>query len=639
MSGLRPEAAGDYSWSPDGKWLAFSAVDETEFSTVNVWNVETGEVQRLTHPSYNAVEPKFSPDGFFLYYFSDQQIESGADSPYGMRGSEPTIVGSQQLMCLPLRSGFKCPFFLGDEMNPQGQVFDPSVGQRYPTKINVDGIEKRAAAVPFLEKKQYADLHIVNGGATFVMQMWDGVGFYLIAMDITSGAIVPIYPDPLGVYVSGDDSVLMIAVEQGLALFSAQALAMPGITQDQLLASAVVWAPPEGWAVTVNPRAEWMQMYNDAMRNMRDAFYDPDMHGVDWTAVTEKYRDLVYKISTKSELRDVLQQALGELSVLHVFVSIRSEAPSLPVGEPSACLGGSLRRVAEGLEVTRVYDTSGVLAAPDSPLSAMAVDVRPGDVITRVDGVFVNASSAPLSHALLGKAGMQVLLEVDQKPRPKGDGDEQEILAQIQAAQQAGGMMGGAMGGGEYGADAGAMMSALMMGGMSGATDPSGHHRGHHRGHPASFGVPTVKHRADRARLAALGNPKGGNGGGNQHPNANPNANPNAHPNAHPNHPNAPHPNGKSVATTKGARRTRRRTPSRRFLGSRTSSSRRCLTRSARSSARRTRSTAAGATSRSVRTASSRTSTSRTWSRWARARATRSTISPRSFTPRFAKRA
>ena len=553
MSGLRPEAAGDYSWSPDGKWLAFSAVDETEFSTVNVWNVETGEVQRLTHPSYNAVEPKFSPDGFFLYYFSDQQIESGADSPYGMRGSEPTIVGSQQLMCLPLRSGFKCPFFLGDEMNPQGQVFDPSVGQRYPTKINVDGIEKRAAAVPFLEKKQYADLHIVNGGATFVMQMWDGVGFYLIAMDITSGAIVPIYPDPLGVYVSGDDSVLMIAVEQGLALFSAQALAMPGITQDQLLASAVVWAPPEGWAVTVNPRAEWMQMYNDAMRNMRDAFYDPDMHGVDWTAVTEKYRDLVYKISTKSELRDVLQQALGELSVLHVFVSIRSEAPSLPVGEPSACLGGSLRRVAEGLEVTRVYDTSGVLAAPDSPLSAMAVDVRPGDVITRVDGVFVNASSAPLSHALLGKAGMQVLLEVDQKPRPKGDGDEQEILAQIQAAQQAGGMMGGAMGGGEYGADAGAMMSALMMGGMSGATDPSGHHRGHHRGHPAtSFGVPTVKHRADRARLAALGNPKGGNGGGNHHPNANPNANPNAHPNAHPNHPNAPHPNGKSVATTKG---------------------------------------------------------------------------------------
>ena len=65
------------------------------------------------------------------------------------------------------------------------------------------------------------------------------------------------------------------------------------------------------------------------------------------------------RISTKNELRDVLQQALGELSVLHVFVSIRSESPTLPVGEPSACLGASLTVKPKGLEVVYVYDTSG----------------------------------------------------------------------------------------------------------------------------------------------------------------------------------------------------------------------------------------------------------------------------------------
>ena len=488
MQGLRPEAAGDYSWSPDGKWLAFSAADETEFSTVNVWNVDTGEVQRLTHPSYNAVEPKFSPDGFFLYYFSDQQIESGADSPYGMRGSEPTIVGSQQLMCLPLREGFKCPFFLGDELNAQGQIFDPTVGKQIPTKVNTNNIEKRAVPVPFLEKRQYADLHIVNGGSTFVMQMWDGVGFYLIAVDIMSGSVVPIYPDPLGVFVSGDNSVLMIAVEQGLALFSAQALAMPGITQEELLGSAVVWTPPEGWTVTVNPRAEWMQMYNEAMRNMRDAFYDPNMHGVDWAAITEQYRPLVYRISTKSELRDVLQQALGELSVLHVFVSIRNEQPSLPDGEPTACLGGSLAHHDNGLEVVRVYDTSGILAAPDSPLGAMAVDIRPGDVITRVDGAQLNLTDAPLSMNLLGKAGMQVLLEVDQKPRLAQDDEEEQLLAQLQEA--AGGPFGGAAGANEMGT----VPFATMMGAMTTA-----YTAGPTRAAP-SLGLPTVHRIADAKR-------------------------------------------------------------------------------------------------------------------------------------------
>ena len=127
------------------------------------------------------------------------------------------------------------------------------------------------------------------------------------------------------------------------------------------------------------------------------------MHGVDWAAITEQYRPLVYRISTKSELRDVLQQALGELSVLHVFVSIRNEQPSLPDGEPTACLGGSLAHHDNGLEVVRVYDTSGILAAPDSPLGAMAVDIRPGDVITRVDGAQLNLTDAPLSMNLLGR--------------------------------------------------------------------------------------------------------------------------------------------------------------------------------------------------------------------------------------------
>ena len=382
MSGLRPEAAGSYSWSPDGQYLSFSSSESNEFSCIYVWNVETKVVERLTHPSYNAMDPAFSPDGLFLYYLSDQQIESGADSPYGMRGSEPAYIGSQQLMCLPLREGFKCPFYEGDELNSQGQVFDPAIGKKFKTKISLTNIEKRATPVPHLEKREYRSLHIVGGGRTFLLQMWDGVGFYLICMDIMTGAVLPLYPDPLGVFVSEDTSVVMLAVQEGLALFSAKALGMPGITQEQILGSAVVWSPPESWSITIEPRQEWMQMYNDAMRNMRDAFYDPKMHGVDWEKVTEMYRPLIYQLSTKNELRDVLQQALGELSVLHVFVNVRPESVVMPVGEPAACLGGNLVKTEAGLKVVRVYDTSGILGAPDSPLNAMGSKLQPGDVIT-----------------------------------------------------------------------------------------------------------------------------------------------------------------------------------------------------------------------------------------------------------------
>ena len=235
------------------------------------------------------------------------------------------------------------------------------------------------------------------------MQMWDGVGFYLIAMDIMTGAVVPIYPDPLGVYVSGDGSVLMIAVEQGLALFSAKALAVPGSTRMRCWAPPRCRAPPRELGRDRQSRAEWMQMYNDAMRNMRDAFYDPDMHGVDWQRVTETYRPLVYQISTKAELRDVLQQALGELSVLHVFVSIRSESPTLPVGEcarVSAARWWSRKTASRWCaSTTRAASISAGLA-PQRGGGPEARGRRDG-----VDGVFLNATAAPLSRALRGKVG------------------------------------------------------------------------------------------------------------------------------------------------------------------------------------------------------------------------------------------
>ena len=37
-------------------------------------------------------------------------------------------------------------------------------------------------------------------------------------------------------------------------------------------------------SMTVDPRAEWTQIFNEAWRINRDFFYAPNMHGVNWTA-------------------------------------------------------------------------------------------------------------------------------------------------------------------------------------------------------------------------------------------------------------------------------------------------------------------------------------------------------------------
>ena len=81
--------------------------------------------------------------------------------------------------------------------------------------------------------------------------------------------------------------------------------------------------------------------------------------------------------------------------------------------------------------------------APNSPLSAMAVDLRAGDIITRIDGVLVNTLSDPLPKLLMGKANSQVLLEVIRGPRTEEELRElQELQEMIESVQQSSASLG-----------------------------------------------------------------------------------------------------------------------------------------------------------------------------------------------------
>ena len=445
VSGLQPESAGEYAWSPDGTWLAYvSLFQDTDFEVIYAWNTKTNERVRITPPSSNSRSPAFSPDGLFLYYFNDAQFSSGSNSPYGSRGSEPVYEDGENLYCLPLREGLACPFFSGDEMNAAGTVFDPTLGQKYPTKISTKNIEKRSVVVPFVDRARYESMYIIGSGATILLNMYDSLGSYLIAVDIMQGLVTPIYPDAYDVLVSRDLQVVVLFTEEGVALMSAQTIAETP-DQDAILGQALLWLPPETWTVKVNPREEWMQMYDEGMRTMRDNFYDPNLHGVDWLAVTERYRPLVRRLTSKNELRDILEQALGELSVLHVFVDVEEGVTfeKVGMGMSSACLGAKFEQVPQGLRVRKIYDTSEVLMAPNSPLSAMAVDLRAGDIITRIDGVLVNTLSDPLPKLLMGKANSQVLLEVIRGPRTEEELQElQELQEMIESVQQSSASLG-----------------------------------------------------------------------------------------------------------------------------------------------------------------------------------------------------
>ena len=66
------DLAASPAWSPDGKTLAFVAVDRTGAKDIHLFRVDTGEERALTHDRAADLSPRFSPDGRHVLFSSDR---------------------------------------------------------------------------------------------------------------------------------------------------------------------------------------------------------------------------------------------------------------------------------------------------------------------------------------------------------------------------------------------------------------------------------------------------------------------------------------------------------------------------------------------------------------------------------------
>ena len=71
---------------------------------------------------------------------------------------------------------------------------------------------------------------------------------------------------------------------------------------------------------TVDPAAEWRQMYDETGRSCGTTSGAPDMSGVDWSGVLDRYRPVLDRVATHDDLVDLLWEVQGELGTSHAYV-------------------------------------------------------------------------------------------------------------------------------------------------------------------------------------------------------------------------------------------------------------------------------------------------------------------------------
>jgi len=171
----------------------------------------------------------------------------------------------------------------------------------------------------------------------------------------------------------------------------------------------------KSWTFSLSPRDEWRQMFVESWRLMRDYFYDPKMHGVDWPAIRQKYLPLVERVTDRAELSDLIADMVGELSALHIFVFGGDFREGQDQVKP-ASLGAELAldQAQEGYRIEHIYKSDPDYPERSSPLARPGLNLKEGDIIQMINGVPVLSVPHP-AGLLRDQAGRQVLLSVKRK--------------------------------------------------------------------------------------------------------------------------------------------------------------------------------------------------------------------------------
>lgn len=59
-------------WSPDGRYIVFSTWEAGGYRDIQIIDLETSQLERVTHDRAVEIDPVFSPDGAYVYYVSDR---------------------------------------------------------------------------------------------------------------------------------------------------------------------------------------------------------------------------------------------------------------------------------------------------------------------------------------------------------------------------------------------------------------------------------------------------------------------------------------------------------------------------------------------------------------------------------------
>lgn len=410
-----------YTWSPDSNWIAYAKPEVEGMTKIYLYSLKDKRTYEVTDGWYNSTSPHFSSDGKYLFFVSDRDF----NPVYSRTEFNHAYLSMSRIYLVTLSAEEKSPFEpKSDEveisekpksLTPEKQEVKKEEAKKETEKtkaikVDPEGIKDRIVGLP-IEVANYWNLYSVGEKL-----------YYMKRGDRDQRAVLKFYDlkkleeKELGsinsFVISADGKKMLVSQERTFAIIDLPTA--PIKIEEKLDLSNM--------EMKLDRKAEWAQIFEECWRQMKDFFYDPNLHGVDWEKVKKQYEPLAKAVNHRADLTYVIGEMIGELNAGHTYVG-GGDLPQVKrvnVG----MLGAQLEKDKE----TGYYRIKKILKGQNwdkslrSPLTELGVNVKEGDWIIAVNGESTK-EMANIYESLVNTAGKQVTLKVNSKPSETGARD------------------------------------------------------------------------------------------------------------------------------------------------------------------------------------------------------------------------
>ncbi|GGF22591.1 S41 family peptidase [Echinicola rosea] len=408
------------SWSPDSRYMAFEKNLTNQHNAIAIFDTEETKLHQVTSGFYSDNSPVFGPEGKYLYCLTNRDF----DPVYSDFEGTWVYANATQLAAIPLTKDTVSPLApkndstsvkadeKSDKKKDKDKKKDTAEEEEKEAdkaiKIDWDGLERRMVVLP-PAAGNYSSLGAVKGKVLYLKHPVTGAESHqseLAYYDLEERESKTVMGNVSGYRLTANGEKALV-VSQG-------AFGMIAIGEGKKLADKM---PTDRMEMTLVPKEEWRQIFNDAWRLERDFFYDPNMHGVDWEAMRDHYGRLIDHAITREDVNYIIGELIGEISASHTYRGggDTESASSKAVGY----LG-----IDWGVKDDAYYVKKIIRGAPwdneaRSPLDEAGVDISEGDFILAVNGVPLDMEKSPWA-AFEDLAGETVELTVNDQASRDG---------------------------------------------------------------------------------------------------------------------------------------------------------------------------------------------------------------------------